>query len=150
MPTLAHADDAASTRARILNLAPSDTPLWGIMTVNQMICHVREAYVYALAETPVEFIPLPYPPAMVKQFALRLPRPWPQSTRTIPELELYAPGMTITTFEQDLDTLLASFDSFCALTNHTRNHPLFGSMEHADWMRWCYLHADHHLRQFNR
>jgi hypothetical protein len=58
--------------------------------------------------------------------------------------------MTITTFEQDLDTLLASFDSFCALTNYTRNHPLFGSMEHADWMRWGYLHTDHHLRQFNR
>jgi hypothetical protein len=43
-----------------------------------------------------------------------------------------------------------AFDSFCALTNHTRDHPFFGSMQHADWMRWGYLHADHHLRQFNR
>jgi hypothetical protein len=27
-------------------------------------------------------------------------------------------------------------------------HPLFGRMSDADWLRWAYLHADHHLRQF--
>ena len=150
MKTLAHIEDAAETRSRILSLTPSDAPQWGIMTVNQMVCHVRQAFVYALADTPVDFIPLPYPPEVVKQFALKPPTPWPHSTRTIPPLELDAPGMVCTTFEQDRETLLASFDSFCALTDHTRDHPFFGSMQHADWMRWGYLHADHHLRQFNR
>ena len=29
-------------------------------------------------------------------------------------------------------------------------HPMFGPMSAADWMRWGYLHADHHLRQFGR
>jgi hypothetical protein len=150
MKTLAHAEDAAEIRNRILSLTSSDEPHWGVMKVNPMVCHVRQAYVYGLADTPVHFIPLPYPPEAVKQFALKLPTPWPQSTRTIPELELDAPGMACTTFEHDRETLLASFDSFCALTNHTRDHPFFGSMQHADWMRWGYLHADHHLRQFNR
>jgi Protein of unknown function (DUF1569) len=27
-------------------------------------------------------------------------------------------------------------------------HPLFGRMSASSWMRWAYLHADHHLRQF--
>jgi hypothetical protein len=27
-------------------------------------------------------------------------------------------------------------------------HPIFGPMSAAAWMRWGYLHADHHLRQF--
>jgi hypothetical protein len=27
-------------------------------------------------------------------------------------------------------------------------HPIFGSMSNTDWMRWAYLHMDHHLRQF--
>jgi Protein of unknown function (DUF1569) len=150
MKTLAHPDASAEIRSRILTLTPSDAPQWGIMTVNQMICHVREAYLYALADTPVEFIPLRWPPRTIKYAALYLPMPWPHSTTTIPQLKLDAPGMACTHFAHDLDTLLDSFDSFCALTHHTRDHPFFTSMEHADWMRWGYLHADHHLRQFNR
>jgi|ERR1700733_3864992 hypothetical protein len=150
MKTLAHPKDAAEITTRILALTPSDAPQWGIMTVNQMVCHVREAYVYALDETPVEPIPLPYPPSVVKKFALKVPTPWPHSTTTIPQLKLDAPGMICTTFQYDRDTLLTAFGSFCALTNHTRDHPFFGSMQHTDWMRWGYLHADHHLRQFNR
>jgi hypothetical protein len=27
-------------------------------------------------------------------------------------------------------------------------HPIFGKMSETDWMRWAYLHVDHHLRQF--
>lgn len=149
MKTLSHPEDAAEIRTRILSLTSADTAHWGIMTVDQMVCHVREAYVYALANTPVDPITLPFPPQTVKHFALKRTTPWPHSTRTIPPLELDAPGMTPTTFDQDHNTLLASFDSFCTLTNHTRDHPFFGAMEHADWMRWGYLHADHHLRQFN-
>ncbi len=148
MKTLAHPADAAEIRTRLLALSPTDTPQWGIMTVHQTICHLREAYVYALADTPVDPIPLPYPPKVVKQFALHLPTPWPHSTTTLPQLKPDAPNMLPTTFDHDLATLLASFDSFCALTNHTRDHPFFGSMAHPDWMRWGYLHADHHLRQF--
>jgi hypothetical protein len=150
MKTLAEPKDAAEIRTRILSLMPPDEPQWGIMTVNQMVCHVRQAYLYALADTPVDFIPLPFPPSVVKRFALKLPTPWPHSTTTIPQLKLDAPGMACTTFEQDRNGLLASLANFCALTNHTRDHPFFGSMQHTDWMRWGYLHADHHLRQFNR
>lgn len=27
-------------------------------------------------------------------------------------------------------------------------HPIFGEMTEAEWMRWGYLHCNHHLRQF--
>jgi hypothetical protein len=27
-------------------------------------------------------------------------------------------------------------------------HPIFGAMTEEEWMRWGYLHMDHHLRQF--
>jgi Protein of unknown function (DUF1569) len=27
-------------------------------------------------------------------------------------------------------------------------HPIFGRMTEEEWMRWGYLHVDHHLRQF--
>jgi hypothetical protein len=29
-----------------------------------------------------------------------------------------------------------------------RVHPIFGRMSEAAWLRWGWLHADHHLRQF--
>jgi hypothetical protein len=29
-------------------------------------------------------------------------------------------------------------------------HPIFGRITRAEWLRWGYLHADHHLRQFGR
>jgi hypothetical protein len=28
-------------------------------------------------------------------------------------------------------------------------HPVFGPMTRVDWLRWGYLHVDHHLRQFS-
>jgi hypothetical protein len=28
-------------------------------------------------------------------------------------------------------------------------HPMLGPMTRAQWMRWAYMHTDHHLRQFN-
>jgi hypothetical protein len=27
-------------------------------------------------------------------------------------------------------------------------HPIFGELTEWEWMRWGYLHADHHFRQF--
>ena len=27
-------------------------------------------------------------------------------------------------------------------------HPIFGRMSRGAWLRWAYLHMDHHLRQF--
>ena len=27
-------------------------------------------------------------------------------------------------------------------------HPILGPMTRAQWMRWAFLHTDHHLRQF--
>jgi len=27
-------------------------------------------------------------------------------------------------------------------------HPIFGGMSERAWLRWAYLHTDHHLRQF--
>jgi hypothetical protein len=150
MKNLADPKDAAEIRIRILSLIPSDAAQWGIMNVNQMVCHVRQAFILALEDTPVKFIKGPLPPRALKFAALRIPKQWPHSTPTPRLLRPDAPGMICTTFEQDRAGLLVALDSFCALTNHTRDHPFFRSMQHADWMRWGYLHADHHLRQFNR
>jgi hypothetical protein len=150
MKTLADPKDAAEIRTRMLSLTPSDAPQWGIMTVNQMVCHVRLAFVYTLENAPVTFIKGPLPPRVMKFAALRIPKHWPPSVPTVRRLKIDAPGMACTTFEQDRASAIAALASFCAVTNLTHDHPYFGTMQHSDWMRWGYLHADHHLRQFNR
>jgi hypothetical protein len=54
-------------------------------------------------------------------------------------------------FERDRAMLIVVFDRFChSSANLAPTHPFFGPMSRQDWLRWGYLHADHHLRQFGR
>jgi hypothetical protein len=48
--------------------------------------------------------------------------------------------------------LLAAIDKFTAIPREFqfRPHPMSKEMSERDWMRWGYLHTDHHLRQFGR
>ena len=71
MKNLADPNDAAEIRIRILSLTSSDAPQWGIMTANQMVCHVRQAFVLALEEGPVKFMKGPLPPRALKFAALK-------------------------------------------------------------------------------
>jgi hypothetical protein len=52
-------------------------------------------------------------------------------------------------FVEDRARLLKTFMLFCGCAELAPTHPMFGSMRRADWLRWGYLHADHHLRQFS-
>ena len=59
-------------------------------------------------------------------------------------------GTRATEFEGDLRDLRGLFERF---TRQPRDfvwqrHPIFLEMSEEDWMRWGYLHMDHHLRQF--
>ena len=52
--------------------------------------------------------------------------------------------------ERDLRELRGLIDRF---TRQPRDfelqmHPIFGRLTEEEWMRWGYLHMDHHLRQF--
>jgi hypothetical protein len=55
-------------------------------------------------------------------------------------------------FESDRRRLRALVERFAAQPPDFvfAPHPMFGAMSHDDWMRWGYLHADHHLRQFGQ
>jgi hypothetical protein len=70
---------------------------------------------------------------------------------TRPEIQQGKGGSLPLDFGQDLRWLLSTLDRFCdALPRPCMPHPIFREMTAEDWMRWGYLHADHHLRQFGR
>jgi hypothetical protein len=48
---------------------------------------------------------------------------------------------------QELETLLARFTA-AERDFRWQRHPIFGVMTEQEWLRWGYLHMDHHLRQF--
>jgi hypothetical protein len=52
--------------------------------------------------------------------------------------------------ERDKGQLLKLIERFTTLPNglEQQSHPFFGRMTEREWMRWGYLHTDHHLRQF--
>lgn len=150
MKSLAREDDVAEIRRRVESLTAVDERLWGSMSVAEMVCHVREAFRVAIGEVRVTLMPPPLPAAVVKRMALWAPIPWPKGVTTVPELRVGGTGIRPEEFAADRAGLLDAFEVFRRKTDNVTVHSIFGSMQPEDWMRWGYLHTDHHLRQFGR
>ena len=152
MKKLSNGVDRHTIARRIGELTPSDTRRWGLMNVHQMVCHLDDSYKIALGQKTSS-------PAgggrmqgsVIKWFALKAPMRWPKGVPTRPEVEQGKGGTLPGDFNDDLASLQGSLSRFCeALPRPLPTHPIFGAMTMDDWMRWGYLHADHHLRQFGR
>ena len=151
LKTLSHAADRTSIAQRLAHLSVGDTARWGFMSVHQMVCHVDDSYQCALGQKAASPATGFMQRTVLKWFALNWPMRWPQGVPTRPELEQGKGGSRPIDFGQDVTSLLATFRTFCDnLPSPCGEHPIFGEMTTADWMRWGYLHADHHLRQFGR
>jgi len=88
---------------------------------------------------------------VLKMISLRAPMKWPHGVPTVPEAVVGKGGTLPSVFERDRESLIATMNRFCdALPNPCVRHAFFGEMSAGDWMRWGYLHCDHHLRQFGR
>jgi hypothetical protein len=61
-----------------------------------------------------------------------------------------ADGTRPSLFAQDLERAVSGLEGIAAARPETLEpvHGFFGTMSVADWQRWAYKHADHHLRQF--
>jgi hypothetical protein len=121
------------------------------MSAGQMVCHLCDAYRATLGEIAVSPASGIFQRTVMKWAALRLPMKWPPGVPTRPEIEQGAGGTPPTEFERDRAELLVSFSRFCGTGGRVSPaHPIFGQMRAEEWLRWGYLHADHHLRQFGR
>ena len=95
-------------------------------------------------------IATPLPPSALKAIALWSPMRWKHNFQTLPALKQGMPVMCTTEFESDRTEAIAQMDRFCVAEQTRVDHAFFGAMSYEDWMRWGYLHTDHHLRQFGR
>jgi hypothetical protein len=153
--TLSNSADKQQIVERLGAIQPNSVRQWGRMTVHQMICHLSDSFRVTMGLKPwtierVSIAPIPLPYWFVKWVALDLPFKWPHGTPTRPEVDSERGGTTPMQWDADRAELLRLLDRF-TLRPHDfqwQPHPIFGPMNEAHWMRWGYLHLDHHLRQF--
>lgn len=151
MKSLSNPADQQNIVSRFRLLTLDDTPQWGRMSVHQMVRHVDDAYKSALGEKYASPATGWLQRTLIKGVALNSPFRWTKGYPTRPEMEQGKGGSAPVDFHKDIASLLNNLDRFCdALPTPSLPHPVFGPMSVKDWMRWGYLHADHHLRQFGR
>ena len=149
MKSLASVDGMSEIRARLRTVKVDDRAHWGKMTAKQMVRHLRYAYEVALGERMVEPVKGP-PPVLIKWLALRSGLRWMKNIQTMPELKRAIAEHSEDKFDGLVGVAIERMEAVASGTRCAPAHPMFGPMSAAEWMRWGYLHADHHLRQFGR
>jgi hypothetical protein len=137
---------------RLAALTPGTPARWGRMNAHQAVCHLSDSFALPLGEVRVETPELPWHlrSRLTRFMALTLPIPWPRGVPTAPELDQAAGGGTPPgEFERDVATLRDRVARFVGSRGRGLTpHPVFGELGPAEWGRWGWRHADHHLRQF--
>lgn len=150
MKTLSDSTCKREILGRIRQVSAGSPRRWGRMNAAQMICHLNDSFLCVMGEKPVSIDPNFRARKFVKWVGLEAPFRWPRGVRTRPEVDQFVRGTPPGEFEDDRDRLLSLIERF---TTQPRDfevapHPIFLEMNEREWMRWGYLHTDHHLRQF--
>jgi hypothetical protein len=150
MRTLARQECKAEILRRLRTVRPDSPRRWGRMSAHQMVCHLTDACRMMAGQKPVSDATGRLQRTLVKWTALYLPLPWPAGILTRPEIDQLCAGTRPIDFDADLAELEMFLD---LITTGEKGrdwptHPIFGRMSQAAWLRWAYLHMDHHLRQF--
>jgi Protein of unknown function (DUF1569) len=149
MKTFARDADAQEILRRLRTITPESPRRWGKMSAHQMVCHLADACRMAIGETPVRPTSTVAQRTLVKWIALYSPLRWPPGIGTVPEINQEVSGTCPSDFARDLSDAAALLQTIAARRRATwPAHPFFGRMSEAAWLRWAYLHTDHHLRQF--
>lgn len=151
MKSLARAGDKAEILRRLRSVRPDSPRRWGRMSAPQMICHLSDAFRMVMGRMQVTHATGLWQRTFLKWGALYLPLRWPGGRIvTSPEIDQMTAGTKPGDFAGDVAELAALTEQFTAATRafEWQPHPIFGRMSDAQWLRWAYLHMDHHLRQF--
>jgi hypothetical protein len=147
--SLVHDADRAEIIRRLATVRPDSVARWGRMSAHQMVCHLADAFRMALGQKRVTLESSLLKRTILKWIVLYAPLRWPPGIRTSAELDQRGDVSTRPAeFAADMAEVGRLVD-LAARTRSTEKHPYFGPMSDSDWWRWGYLHADHHLRQFD-
>lgn len=144
--TVLNNDSNANVLSRIEKLHPDTQPLWGNMSVNDMLFHcsaIHEEVMKGTANNNKASLKQ----KVIRTIVLRGLRQLPKGVQTKPRY--IRPKEDTTTFLANKNRLLLSISH---IVNHAGDiygsHPFFGPLNTTKWRRFLYMHLDHHLRQF--
>lgn len=150
MKSMAQKACTSEILSRLERLNSKSERRWGRMTVHQMVCHLADACRMALGERRVTHNSGLLKRTIIKWLALYAPLRWRTGFLTSPEIDQLGGGTPPADFAADIAEVRTLLSAIA-----TRNvgapwpdHPVFGPMSSSQWLRWAYLHTDHHLRQF--
>jgi Protein of unknown function (DUF1569) len=151
MKTLATGSDVQQILLRVETVSLCNAAQWGRMNAHQMVCHLCDAMRVPLGEKAVSDAELsPLQRSIIKWGALYFPRKWPKNVQTRPEIDQCRMNAPLNDFEADRRTASELVRRLCNANVDGVSHPFFGPLTRAQWLRWGWLHTDHHLRQFGR
>ena len=147
---MARPADKAEIVQRLKTVRPDCTRQWGRMSAHQMVCHLSDSFrlvTHQKAASPATSI---VQSTLIKWIALYMPFRWPQGVPTRPEMDQEFEGTKPRDFAADLAELESLVERIATVGKDYDwpAHPIFGRMSDSAWLRWAYLHVDHHLRQF--
>jgi hypothetical protein len=151
LKTLARAADRDEVLHRLRQVGADNAARWGRMSAPQMVCHLADAFRMLTGEKQVSHVAHLLNRTVVKWIGLYAPLPWPRGRiETRPEIDQLCSGTAPADFAADVRAVEALVERVVAESPawEGQPHPIFGRMTSAEWLRWGYLHMDHHLRQF--
>jgi hypothetical protein len=150
MKTLRNDRDKAEILDRLHALRSDSRRRWGRMSAHQMVCHLTDSFRMLHGTRPVSEASGPMQRTLVKWIALYAPVRWPAGIATRPEVDQEVGGTKPDEFARDVADLERMVELMVAAGSslNGRAHPIFGPLSSPAWLRWGYLHMDHHLRQF--
>ncbi len=138
---------------RMGTLQPDAARQWGRMSVGGMLCHLNDAYAGVLSLRAFGLVGSQRASLagrfLLRPFALHVPIRWPQGVPTPPEVDQLIGGTPPAEFQHDRERVIQSMRQFAGTNMDSVVHPIFGRLSQWEWMRWGWLHVDHHLRQFS-
>jgi hypothetical protein len=150
MKSLSDPGQVADLVRRLRALQPDQPRRWGRMTTPQVVCHIGDAFLMADGRKPSRDVSNTFTRTVLRLVSLYAPLPWPPGIRTVAEIDQQGGGGTCPTeFAADVARTAALLEEFASRGegNEGLVHPYFGRMSARDWLRWGWLHTDHHLRQ---
>ena len=149
--TLGNPDDRAEISHRLMLVSEQSVRQWGKMSVHEMLCHLSDSFTFATGAREVESVASFWSRTGIKWLALRAPLEWPKGVPTLAKIDPQRDGTKPGEFARDRERLETNFEAFVKAASEGRcgAHPFFGPLSREEWLRWGYLHADHHFRQFS-
>ncbi len=127
---------------RVGKLKADSKGLWGKMNVNQMLRHVSTAANFAFTSEAQNVKKR----SIMKWMIFNIPAP--KGAKTLPQIDMVANNINPEEFEKERQALTDVFKKVSESNGPFRENPFLGKLTKDEWGKLCYLHSNHHLKQF--